>query len=243
MEDVEKDKEQARINRINRLEQEGWVYDAEQDAMVPGPNHPDVIAERRRQEAERLNEFIEQHVEDTKRADFLENLVDRVSENGGDMERLRDAIKDNTVGAEQQLSMGDAESNLAEAEAWKESEEYAENVRNWSQRANRVIGKFVPGSGAVINILQNSMYNVVKGYDEGGGRGALSSLAASAVDSAISVYTGIPAGIGSAIRENWGTEYTRDKDGNFISPFDRLTSKVWHNFADQYDPRVFAERI
>lgn len=242
-EDVEKDKEQARINRINKLEQEGWVYDAERDAMVPGPNHPDVIAERRRQEAERLNEFIEKHVEDPKRADFLEDLVDRVSENGGDMERLRDAIKDNTVGAEQQLSMGDAESNLAEAAAWKESEEYAENVRNWSQRANRIIGRYIPGYGPVINILQNSMYNAIKGYDEGGGRGALTSLAASAVDSAITVYTDIPAGIGSAIRENWGTEYTRDKDGNFISPFDRLTSRVWHNFADQYDPRVFAERI
>ena len=241
--DVERNKEHVRIDRIKNLEREGWVYDPERDAYVPGPNHPDVIAERRRQEAERLNQFIEKHVDDLKRAEFLQDFVDRVRENGGDMDKLRNAIKDNTVGAEQQLSMGESESNLAEAKAWQESEKYAETVRDWSQRANRVIGKFVPGAGTVINIIQNSTYSTIKGYDEGGVRGALTSAAASTVDAAVSVYTGIPTGVGSAFRNAWGTEYTRDKDGNFISPFDRFTSKVWHNFADQYDPRVFWDRI
>jgi hypothetical protein len=223
-------------------EREGFVYNREQDAWVPGANHPETIEAQRNQDAEKLNDFIDRNVKDPTRADFLQNLVDRVKENGGDLDALRQAIKDNTVGADQQRNMGDAESNLAEADAWKESENYATEVQKWSQRANRAIGHFVPGMGGIINMVQGGAYGTVQGYEEGGWRGALSAAAAQGADAALQHYTGAP-GIGSALREQVGSGYERDKDGNLVSPLDRMASRVWHNFADQYDPRVYADRV
>jgi hypothetical protein len=156
-------------------EREGYVYDREKDAYIPGAHHPDVIEERRREQAERLDDFIGKNVKDLTRQDFLQELVDRVRRNGGDMDALRGAITDNTVGAEQQLSMGESESSLAEADAWRESADYAVEVRNWSQRANRAIGHFVPGSGQIITMLQGGAAGAVEGYEEGGLRGALTT--------------------------------------------------------------------
>jgi len=225
----------------DQREREGFVYDRDRDAYVPGESHPDVIEERRRREAERLDDFIERNVKDLKRQDFLQELVDRVRNNGGDMDALRRAIKDTTVGAEQQLSMGDAESSLAEADALQESEEYAVQVRNWAQRANRAIGHFVPGIGPIINMVQSGASGAAQGYEEGGWRGAFTSATAQGVDFLVQHYTGVP-GSGTAFRNAYGTEYTRDKDGNLVSPLDRLVGGIWHSTVDQYDPRVYYER-
>jgi hypothetical protein len=222
-------------------EREGYVYDREKDAYIPGAHHPDVIEERRREQAERLDDFIGKNVKDLTRQDFLQELVDRVRRNGGDMDALRGAITDNTVGAEQQLSMGESESSLAEADAWRESADYAVEVRNWSQRANRAIGHFVPGSGQIITMLQGGAAGAVEGYEEGGLRGALSSAAAQGVDYLVQRYTGVP-GTGMAFRNACGTEYTRDKDGNPVSPLDRFVGGIWHSTVDQYDPRVYYDR-
>ncbi len=240
--DVERDRDQRISDRADQLQRDGYVYDTEQDAWVPGQNHPDAIENRRQQEAQRLNDFIERNVDDLTRADFLQDLVDRVRLNGGDMDRLRDAIKDSTIGADQQLSMGDSEAALAEADAWRESEEYAADVRDWSQRANRLIGRFVPGTGPVINAIQNAAYGTVQGYEKGGWRGALTSAAAQAADELMEKYTHLP-GIGSAFRDAYGTGYEKDKNGNWISPLDRMTSDLWHNIADQYDPSVYIDRL
>lgn len=223
-------------------EQQGYTYDREKDAWVPGENHPDRLEAQRNQDAQKLNDFIDRNVKDPGRADFLQDLVDRINQNGGDLDALRQAIKDNTVGADQQRNMGDAESNSAEADAWKESENYTTEVQKWSQRANRAIGHFVPGSGAIINMVQGGAYGTIQGYDQDGWRGALSAAAAQTADAALQNYTGVP-GIGSALREQVGSGYERDKEGNLVSPLDRMTGRLWHNFADQYDPRVYADRI
>jgi hypothetical protein len=222
-------------------EREGYVYEREKDAYVPGDSHPDVIEEQRRKDAERLDDFIERNVKDLKRQDFLQELVDRVRQNGGDMDALRNAVKDNTVGAEQQLSMGDSESGLAEADAWRDSEEYATEVNKWSQRANRAIGHFVPGIGPIINMLQGGTTGAVQGYEEGGLRGAFTSATAQGVDFLVQHYTGVP-GTGMAFRNAYGTEYTRDENGNPISPLDRFVGGIWHSSVDQYDPRVYYDR-
>ncbi|MBN1545184.1 MAG: hypothetical protein JW902_00835 [Syntrophaceae bacterium] len=223
-------------------ERDGYTYDAEKDTWVPGSNHPDTIEEQRSQQAQRLNDFIDKHVKDLRRADFLQDLVDRIKQNGGDLDRLQQAIKDNTVGAEQQRNMGDAEANIAEADAWKDSENYASEVQKWSQRANRALGHFAPGSGAIINMLQGGAYGTVQGYDQGGFRGALTASIAQAADAALQKYTGAP-GIGSALREQYGSGYEKDKNGNLVSPLERMTNRLWHNFADQYDPSVYRDRI
>lgn len=222
-------------------EREGFVHDRDKDAYVPGESHPDVIEERRRREAERLDDFIERNVKDLKRQDFLQELVDRVRTNGGDLDALRRAIKDSTVGAEQQLSMGDAESGLAEAEAFQDSAEYAVQVRDWAQRANRAIGHFVPGIGPIINMVQSGASGAAQGYEEGGWHGAFTSAAARGVDFLVQHYTGV-SGTGSAFRNAYGTEYTRDEDGTLVSPLDRLAGGIWHSTVDQYDPRVYYER-
>ena len=240
--DVESDRQQRIEDRADRLRNEGFVYDPEQDAWVPGEGHPETIAKQRLEEGQRLNEFIERNVDDPTRTDFLQDLVDRVRINGGDMEKLRNAITGSTVGAAQQLSMGEAESALAEADAWKKSEEYAAGVRDWSQRANRVIGRFVPGAGPIINAIQGATYGTVQGYEKGGWRGAFTSAAAQATDELVEQYTKIP-GVGSAFHDAYGTKYEMDKDGNWISPIDRFAGSLWHGVSDQYDPRVYMERL
>jgi hypothetical protein len=45
-----------------------------------------------------------------------------------------------------------------------------------------------------------------------------------------------------AFRNTYGTEYTRDKNGNPVSPLDRFVGGIWHTTVDQYDPRVYYDR-
>ena len=222
--DVERDREQRIRDRADRLRAEGYVYDPAQDAWVPGHDRS-VIEQQRLQEAQQLNGFIERNVDDQTRTDFLQDLVDRVRLNGGDMDRLRNAIMDNTVGAEHQAA-------LAEATELQGYEDTAAGIRDWSQRANRVIG-WATGAGPVINTFQNAAYGTVQGYELGGLRGALTSAASHAVDELVETYTHVP-GTGTAFRDAYGTGYEKDKDGNWTSPIDRFASSLLHGVTDQY---------
>ncbi|KAF5435154.1 hypothetical protein C5S35_11935 [Candidatus Methanophagaceae archaeon] len=231
--DVDRDKEQRIRDRADHLRDEGYVYDPAQDTWVPGQDHPSVIEQQRLQEAQQLNGFIERNVDDLARTDFLHDLVDRVRVNGGDMNRLRNAIMDNTVRAEHQAA-------LAEAAELQGYEDTAAGIRDWSQRANRVIG-WATGVGPVINAWQNAAYGTVQGYEQGGWHGAFTSAAAQLVDELVENYTHVP-GTGTAFRDAYGTGYEKDKDGNWTSPMDRFASSLLHGVTDQYDPTKYIDR-
>lgn len=239
--DAERNREQRIKDRADRLRDEGYVYDPAQDAWVPGHDRS-VIEQQRLQEAQQLNNFIERNVDDQTRTDFLQDLVDRVRFNGGDMDKLSNAIKDNIVGTQEHQAA------LAEAAELQGYEDTAAGIRDWTQRTNRVIG-WATGAGPVINAIQNGAYSAIQqgfeqGYEQGvweGVKSALTSAAASAVDELVENYTHVP-GTGTAFRDAYGTGYEKDKDGNWTSPIDRFTSSLWHVVADQFDPTKYRDR-
>ncbi|NQE45270.1 hypothetical protein C5S31_04510 [ANME-1 cluster archaeon GoMg2] len=239
--DAERDREQRIKDRAGRLRDEGYVYDPAQDAWVPGHDRS-VIEQQRLQEAQQLNDFIERNVDDQTRTDFLQDLVDRVRFNGGDMDKLSNAIKDNIVGTQEHQAA------LAEAAELQGYEDTAAGIRDWTQRANRVIG-WATGAGSVTNAVQNGAYSAIQqGFEQGykhgvleGVKSALTSAAASVVDELVEDYTHVP-GTGTAFRDAYGTGYEKDKDGNWTSPIDRFASSLWHVVADQYDPTKYIDR-
>lgn len=231
--------EEDRARRAQKLREEHMVYEQATDSWRPGEDHAETIARRRHEELERVRRFIQAKVEDPLRSQFLEDLADRVHDNGGNLERLHKAVLDQEWHARR---MRDASAHLDAADWYEAAESTAKTTRDTAQLANRIIGSFVPGAGNVINTLQAGLTGSVAGYEEGGWSEALTAGGARAWDLVVERYTGIP-GIGTAMRQAAGSGYTPGEAGQWTSPLDRFAEHWAKNITDQYDPREWAKSL
>jgi hypothetical protein len=184
---------------------------------------------RRREEAEALTEFVWDNVDDVTQADKYEEFIRRGLDRGYDMDRMREAIKDATLRAQQQMSMGDAEAALEEERALAESQAFAEDTRDWANRINRVAT--LAGGNPMVLIGQGAASAAGTGYVEGGATGAAKNVGTMGAD----MVTG---GLASAARQEWDTEL---KPGETRAG--RIASRWGSSLNDNYNPARIAQRM
>ena len=173
---------------------------------------------------------------DPARRQFLEDFLNRHAKpnaNGGfdgdpdAIRRAHDAIRSQTFDAQQQRNRGEAEEAGGEAAALGASQQYTEDVRDWSMRVNRGLAHLDPtGTGNRIVNAQGIAYGGAQGYEEDGLRGAIGRSAAGALDN----YT---AGAGSTI-------YEGSREGASVPT---MGGNYVDNIRDQYDPGRIASRL
>jgi len=184
---------------------------------------------RRREEAEALTGFVWDNVDDVTQADKYEEFIRRGLDRGYDMDRMREAIKDATLRAQQQMSMGEAEAALEEERALAESQAFAEDTRDWANRINRVAT--LAGGNPMVLIGQGTASAAGTGYVEGGATGAAKNVGTMGAD----MVTG---GLASAARQEWDTEL---KPGETRAG--RIASRWGSSLNDNYNPARIAERM
>ncbi|MEW6282127.1 MAG: hypothetical protein AB1758_26210, partial [Candidatus Eremiobacterota bacterium] len=184
------------------------------------------VRRERERQVEAAERMIDRHSDDPEQQEQLRDFLERHrNDSPEDFERATQAIRDQTIEAEQQRNMGDAEEAREEADAYRQSQEFAEDTRDWANRANRILATAVPGGQRILD-AQNAAQAAAEGYSEGGWQGALERAGANVLDN----YTegGASAAL-DAYHEGTGM-------GGFVDNF-------VENNTSQYDPRTYVERV
>ncbi|MCP4660856.1 MAG: DUF2339 domain-containing protein [bacterium] len=218
--------DREREKRRDRLQREGFVYDQHNDEWRPGEHHPETIARRRSEERVKLVEFIEKNVSDLDRADFLKGFVQRTADDGADMSRIRNVVREVTQGAHMQ----EAAVHYNRAEEFGAWEKTSEEIRDWSMRVNRIGLLIASGGGGSLVMAQGMTYGTIEGYAQGGFSGAATTTVVGIID----MFTG---GAGSAAVRAGQAEL---KDGE--SRWSRWASEWGTSINEQYNPARILER-
>ena len=186
--------------------------------------------ERERKMRERVDHgkrLVEQET-DPERRRWLEDFLGRHTRPGEDGRMPDDAEIDRAIGAirhqRQNELAREHDAATTDADDADAAGKTAEGIRDWANRVNRELARRVPG-GQLVHGVQNFFTDGVRGYEEGGLKGALKRGAANVLDN----YT---AGASSA-----GLD-TQVQGGGAVDFF-----RNWgQNRFGQYDPRTYIER-
>jgi predicted nucleotidyltransferase len=166
---------------------------------------------------------------DPERRRWLDDFLDRHTRPGEDGRSPDPAEIDRAVRAihnhnqnQVERERDDAITEAEEADAGRKS---AEGIRDWANRVNREIARHVPG-GQLVHGVQTLLTDGVRGYEEGGLKGAIKRGAANLLDN----YT---AGAASA---GLDTQVQGGGVGDFIGNWGQSR-------AGQFDPRTYIDKV
>lgn len=191
----------------------------------------DIERRAREQERQKRIDFARRLVEqeqDPERRHWLEDFLGRHTRPDADG-RMPDAAEiDRAIRAlsnnNQNRLERERDSAITDAEQADAARKSAEGIRDWAGRVNRELARRVPGGQLIVEV-QNFVTDGVRGYEEGGLKGALKRGAANLLDN----YT---AGAASA---GLDTQVQGGGVGDFVS-------NLANNRFGNYDPRTYIEK-